>query len=184
LVVDFLEQLAQQECHLDTLTRWNNLPAGDAAQAVLDCCGSTTWARQLAARRPFADESSLMAASDEIWNGLQPSDWDEAFSRHPRIGEQKATASASAQAAAWSSQEQQQAASDSEEIQAALARTSREYEARFGRIFIVCATGKSANEMLEILRRRMHNDSVTELRVSAEEQRKITNLRLRKWLAQ
>jgi OHCU decarboxylase len=184
LVVEFLEQLAQEQHHLDTLARWNNLLTEVAAQEVLDCCGSATWARQLAERRPFADELSLIAASDEIWKSLQPSDWNEAFSRHPRIGERKTPAAASAQSAAWSSQEQQQAASDSAEIQSALARANREYEIRFGRIFIVCATGKSANEMLEILRGRMHNDSATELHVSAEEQREITNLRLRKWLAQ
>jgi 2-oxo-4-hydroxy-4-carboxy-5-ureidoimidazoline decarboxylase len=182
LVVDFLEQLAQEERQLGTLTRWNNLPAQAAAQAVLDCCGSTRWARQLAAQRPFADESSLIVASDEIWKSLEPSDWNEAFSRHPRIGEQKASASASTQAATWSSQEQQQAANESEEIQSALVHANREYEAHFGRIFIVCATGKSASEMLEILYGRMQNDSATELCVSAEEQRKITNLRLRKWL--
>jgi OHCU decarboxylase len=184
LVVEFLERLAQEEHHLDTLARWNSLPAGDAAQEVLDCCGSSAWAGLLAARRPFADESSLIAASDQIWEGLQPSDWNEAFSRHPRIGERKTPVAASAKSAAWSSQEQQQAASDSAEIQSALARANREYETRFGRVFIVCATGKSANEMLEILRGRMHNDSATELHVSAGEQRKITSLRLRKWLAQ
>jgi OHCU decarboxylase len=182
LVVDFLEQLAQEERQLGTLTRWNNLPAQAAAQAVLDCCGSTRWARQLAAQRPFADESSLIVASDEIWKSLEPSDWNEAFSRHPRIGKQKASASASTQAATWSSQEQQQAANESKEIQSALVHANREYEAHFGRIFIVCATGKSASEMLEILYGRMQNDSATELCVSAEEQRKITNLRLRKWL--
>jgi OHCU decarboxylase len=180
LVVEFLEKLADEKSA--SLTRWNQLPANDAAREVLDCCGSDTWARQLAARRPFSDEASLIAASDEIWNALQPSDWNEALAKHPRIGGKKAPAAASPQSAAWSSQEQQQAENADQRITAELIEANREYEARFGRIFIVCATGKSATEMLEILRGRMHNDELSELRVNVEEQRKITNIRLRKWL--
>jgi 2-oxo-4-hydroxy-4-carboxy-5-ureidoimidazoline decarboxylase len=136
----------------------------------------------LAARRPFSDEASLIAASDEIWNALQPSDWNEALAKHPRIGEKRAPAAASPQSAAWSSQEQQQAENADQRITAELIEANRKYEARFRHIFIVCATGKSAAEMLEILRGRMHNDELSELRVSVEEQRKITNIRLRKWL--
>jgi OHCU decarboxylase len=184
LVVEFLEKLSQAGRQSATLTRWNNLPSDDAAREVLDCCGSSAWARQLAERRPFPDESSLIAASDQIWNGLQPADWEEAFSKHPRIGERKALKAASTQSAVWSSEEQQSAAGASEEIQSAVVEANRAYEERFGRIFIICATGRSANGMLEILRSRMHNDEATELRVSTEEQREITNIRLRKWLAQ
>lgn len=184
LVVEFLEKLAQAERQSATLIRWNNLLSNDAAREVLDCCGSSAWTQQLAERRPFRDESSLIAASDEIWNSLQSADWEEAFSKHPRIGERKGPTAASTQSAAWSSEEQQSTAEAAEEIQSALVEANRQYEARFGRIFIVCATGKSASEMLELLRGRMHNDEATELRLSAEEQRKITNLRLKKWLAQ
>ena len=182
LVVEFLEKLADAEHQLNILTRWNNLPPGAAAQEVLDCCGSKTWARQLAARRPFTDELSLISASDEVWNNLQPADWKEAFLKHPRIGERKAPAGASAQSVTWSSQEQHSAEARAEEIQSALVQANREYEARFGHLFIVCATGKSASEILEVLRARMLNDEASELRVSAEEQRKITNIRLKKWL--
>ena len=106
----------------------------------------------------------------------------EAFSKHPRIGERKAPAAARSQSAQWSTQEQQNIAASEEGVQSALRQANEEYEGRFGRVFIVCATGKSATEMLEILRRRLHNDDAAELREAAEEQRKITNIRLRKWL--
>ena len=182
LVVEFLERLTEENRRLKTLFRWNTVSADEAAGEIKDCCGSMAWARQLAARRPFANESALIAASDEIWNGLQPADWEEAFSAHPRIGERKDPAGASERSAAWSAQEQRMSAGAHAELQSALAEANREYEARFGRTFIVCATGKSASEMLSILRGRMHNDQQTELHVAAEEQRKITNIRLRKWL--
>jgi 2-oxo-4-hydroxy-4-carboxy-5-ureidoimidazoline decarboxylase len=166
----------------EVLARWNLLPADKAANEVLACCGSGAWARELAARRPFRDESDLLMESDEIWNHLAPQDWMEAFSKHPRIGERKAPHGASAQSAAWSALEQQSVAAAGEVAQLALAEANREYEQRFGRIFIACATGKSAPEMLDILRRRVRNDDATELREAAEEQRKITNIRLKKWL--
>ena len=146
------------------------------------CCGSSRWAREIAARRPLGDEASLIRASDEIWSRLSEQDWMEAFSKHPRIGERKAPQTTTAQSAAWSAREQQNVATAPEETQQALASGNREYEKRFGRVFIVCATGKTAQEMLDILRKRLANDDGTELREAAEEQRKITNLRLRKWL--
>lgn len=166
------------------LTRWNRLPAEEAEKEILPCCGSFAWARQLAAGRPFADTDSLIMHSDYIWAGLSVADWDEAFSRHPRIGERNAPNTASAQSAEWSAQEQHGVADSAASVQSALAEANRQYEARFGRVFIVCATGKSAQEMLDILRRRLENDDATELRQAAEEQRKITNLRLQKWLSQ
>ena len=164
------------------LARWNQLPGEDAAQEILPCCGSVSWARRLVSRRPIEDEQSLASSSDEIWNGLTTDDWMEAFSKHPRIGERKVAESAGALSAAWSAQEQSSVVTAEQEIQFALAEGNRAYEHRFGRVFIVCATGKSASEMLEILRRRLGNDDATELREAAEEQRKITNIRLRKWL--
>ena len=136
----------------------------------------------MAAGRPFHDNLSLITASDQIWNRLPPQDWIEALSKHPRIGERRAPQAASAQSAAWSAQEQHGVTGAGEGIQSALAEANREYEQRFGRVFIVCATGKSASEMLEILRNRLRNDDATELRVAVEEQRKIMNIRLQKWL--
>lgn len=166
----------------EILARWNRLSAEEAAREILACCGSTSWARAVAMRRPIDDATSLLAVSDESWWGLGPSDWMEAFCKHPRLGERKAPLAASAQSAAWSAQEQRNVADAGESAQLALAEGNREYERRFDRVFIVCATGKSASELLEILRRRLRNDDSTELREAAEEQRKITNIRLRKWL--
>ena len=166
----------------EVLSRWNQLSDEEAALEILDCCGSKVWARELVSHRPIADEASLVAASDEIWNRLGVQDWLEAFSKHPRIGERKAPQQASAQSAKWSAQEQQNVDADGE-AQSALVQANLEYEQRFGRTFIVCATGKSAQEMLDILRLRLQNDDATELRAAAEEQRKITNIRLKKWLS-
>jgi len=167
----------------ERLARWNQLPLEEAAQEILGCCGSAVWANTMASRRPLQDEASLLTASDEVWNCLATQDWMEAFSKHPRIGERKAPAGAAPQSAEWSTQEQRNVAAAGEPVRAALAEANREYEQRFGRVFIVCATGKSAPEMLEILRRRMRNDDATELSEAAEEQRKITHIRLRKWLS-
>lgn len=169
---------------MNVLERWNQLTTEMAEKEILACCGSATWARQLAARRPIHEELELIQASDESWKRLEPADWLEAFSKHPRIGEQKAPASAPGKSKAWSAQEQQGVAEAQESVLADLADANQEYEQRFGHVFIVCATRKSAVEMLAILRRRLQNDDASELREAAEEQRKITNLRLRKWLTQ
>src|SRR5207302_6483203 len=142
-----------------------------------------TWAANMASKRPIHDEVSLIETSDAIWQGLGESGWLEAFRSHPRIGESQSEKAAAAQSAAWSEQEQRQAASADEAIKLALKWGNREYEQKFGRIFIVCATGKSASEILEILRRRLHNDEATELQLAAEEQRQIMHIRLKKWIA-
>ena len=164
------------------LSRWNLLSPESAANEILPCCGSRAWARSMAERRPLQDEGELLAASDAIWSGLPESDWLEAFRSHPRIGESKAPQSARLQSAAWSAQEQSGAAAAEDAVKAALAEGNRQYERRFGRTFIVRATGKPAREILEILQRRLGNDEVAELREAAEQQREITQIRLRKWL--
>jgi 2-oxo-4-hydroxy-4-carboxy-5-ureidoimidazoline decarboxylase len=166
----------------DVLARWNDLGPKVAEEEILPCCGSKSWASQMAARRPLFDEAALLAASDEVWKNLNESDWMEAFRSHPRIGE-STTQSASPKAAVWSGEEQKGVGGANEEIKRALAEGNRAYEQRFHRIFIVCATGKSPQEILEILRRRLRNDDSTELLEAAEQQRQITKLRLKKWLA-
>jgi 2-oxo-4-hydroxy-4-carboxy-5-ureidoimidazoline decarboxylase len=166
----------------DVLGQWNRLPAEEAAQAILPCCGSAAWARGMARRRPLNDEASLIAASNETSGALAVSDWMEAFASHPRIGDRREALSLDGRSAMWSAQEQKNAAAADDHVKQELADANREYERRFGRIFIVCATGRTAAEILEILRRRLLNDDATELRDGAEEQRKITELRLRKWL--
>ena len=167
----------------EVLARWNGLPHEEAAREILACCGSRTWATNMVSKRPIQDEVSLLATSDAIWRGLGEEDWLEAFRSHPRIGESRAEEVSPAQSSAWSAQEQQKAATADEAVKMALKWGNREYEQKFGRIFIVCATGKSASEILEILRRRLHNDDASELRLAAEEQRQIMHIRLKKWIA-
>ena len=123
----------------------------------------------------------LFAASDRIWAALHEADWREAFDSHPRIGQQHARA-ATAESLAWSSDEQHAATSPDDAVKLALAAGNRQYEERFGRIFIVCASGRSATEILAILNARMQNTAADELLEAAEQQRKITQLRLRRWL--
>jgi 2-oxo-4-hydroxy-4-carboxy-5-ureidoimidazoline decarboxylase len=166
------------------LARWNGLPMPDAVQEILPCCGSKTWADGLAARRPFADVTTLLAASDGTWSNLSAADRMEAFRGHPRIGESRAPESASVQPAIWSAQEQQKVTAAGEAAKSALAEANEKYERRFGHIFIVCATGKSAVEILEILRRRLQNDDRTELLEAAEQQRQIIRIRVTKWLSE
>ena len=163
------------------LARWNALPLEDAAEEILPCCGSKAWARAIALRRPLHDEGALLATCDEVWKNLPPSDWMEAFQSHPRIGESRGPATASQRSAAWSRSEQKKAGAD-EQVKLALAEGNRAYEKKFNRIFIVCATGKSGPEILEILRRRLQNDDESELQEAADQQRQITHIRLRKWL--
>jgi OHCU decarboxylase len=166
-----------------TLEGLNALPAADAEAELLACCGSRRWAREMAARRPFAGVAALLAVADQAWWSLAPDDWHEAFRAHPRIGERRAAPGQAARAAGWSAQEQSSAASAATGVAEALAEGNRAYEARFGQIYIVCATGKTADEMLAILRARLANDPATELRAAAAEQAKITKLRLEKLLA-
>jgi 2-oxo-4-hydroxy-4-carboxy-5-ureidoimidazoline decarboxylase len=164
-----------------SLTRWNDLDAEAAAREILPCNGSRAWAEALTARRPFADPQELLDQSDAIWANLPEDAWREAFDSHPRIGQQHARA-ATAESLAWSAQEQQAAASPDEAVKLALAAANRQYEERFGRIFIVCASGKSSAEILAILTRRMSNTPADEMLEAAEQQRQITQLRLRRWL--
>lgn len=166
----------------EVLARWNHSSPTEAAEELLPCCGSPVWAKQLTYRRPFPDTSYLLAASDEVWLGLPPSDWLQAFHSHPRIGESSAKAAVAARSSAWSQQEQLQAAAAPDAVKQDFAEANHAYERKFGHIFIVCATGKSAAEILAILRRRMHNDADTEIHEAAEQQRQITQLRLKKWL--
>jgi len=167
---------------IQSLNRLNGLSANDAAADFLKCCGSTRWARALAEGRPFETLDDVLAEADRVWWSLNEADWLEAFRAHPKIGEQKAAATQSAEAQKWSAQEQSGVAQASAETIDELAERNREYEDRFGFIFIVCASGKSSEEMLEIVNSRLGNEAAAELLNAAEEQRKITRLRLQKLL--
>lgn len=166
----------------EILARWNALPLEDAAGEILPCCGSQGWAREMALRRPVRDEAALLAASDDVWKNLRESDWMQAFRAHPRIGESDGPATNPQRSAVWSRTEQEMVRAADEEVKLALAQANRAYEKRFNRIFIVCATGKSGQEILEMVRRRLQNDDTAELHETAEQQRQIARIRLRKWL--
>jgi 2-oxo-4-hydroxy-4-carboxy-5-ureidoimidazoline decarboxylase len=153
----------------------NALDADAAADEFRRCCGSSRWAARMVKDRPFASVEEMAAAADTAWWALGRADWLEAFAAHPQIG-------ASAPASAWSAAEQAGVAGAAERVRRRLAEANTEYQGRFGYIFIVCATGKCAAEMLDLLEARLRNDSDHELRVAAEEQRKITQLRLTKLL--
>ena len=165
------------------IEEWNAMTADAASEAVLPCCGSHAWARGLASRRPLSTLPELLAASDAAWWSLSEQDWQQAFDSHPRIGEQHAVTLATDASLAWSAGEQHAADLSGDDAKAKLSEGNRAYEAIFGRIFIVCATGRTAQEMLAILARRMHNTPEAELQETAEQQRQITHIRLRKWLA-
>ena len=160
----------------------NALPDADAAKELLQCCGSTRWARQMAESRPFATLEALIATANDIWSSLDQNDWLEAFRSHPKIGEKKAAESVSTQARHWSGQEQAGVATASQETVDSLATLNHAYEQKFGFIFIICATGKTSDEMLSSLRERLQHDVADELPIAAAEQSKITELRLKKLL--
>lgn len=164
------------------LARWNSLDPATAAREALPCCGSQAWAIVLASKRPFADTRSVAKVSTEVWFDLPEDAWQEAFDSHPRIGQKHAQSTATAESLRWSEQEQRAALSVDEQAKLALEEANRRYEDKFGRIFIVCATGKTPTEILAILETRMQNDPITELREAAEQQNQITQLRLQRWL--
>jgi allantoicase len=154
-----------------TVVRINRLP--DPRAELMACCGSTEWVERVTSARPFSDWNDLITRADEIWRELKPEAWMEAFRAHPRIGERKTSQR-------WAAAEQAATRNASDELIAAFDSANRDYEERFGHIFIVCASGKSSEEMLSMLRQRLGNEARQELEIAAEEQRKITHLRLKK----
>ena len=160
----------------------NSLPAAEAAKELLQCCGSTRWARQMVDARPYTSLESLIATANQIWWSLDRNDWLEAFRSHPKIGEKKSADAVSSQARQWSGQEQSGVTTASQETIDSLATLNRAYEEKFGFIFIICATGKTSGEMLSALRQRLGHEAVDELPIAAAEQSKITALRLNKLL--
>ena len=130
------------------------------------------------ARRPFDSQERLLATARDEWFALGPDDWREAFAHHPKIGDRASARNQFAATRHLSEREQAGVTGASDQALERLARANREYEDRFGYIFIVCATGKSADEMLALLHQRLQNDPVTEIHIAAEEHAKITALRL------
>jgi OHCU decarboxylase len=158
----------------------NSLSPAEAESELLKCCGSNNWAGRMVSERPFMSLNKLLESADQIWWSLEPRDWLEAFHSHPKIGEKKAAAAVTVEAQKWSEDEQSGIRDSAAETIAELAKLNREYEEKFGHIFIVCASGKSSEEMLGILRERLRNSPEEELPIAAAEQAKITELRLKK----
>lgn len=167
-----------------TLEELNNLPGEVAADALRRCCGSARWVREMVARRPFATPNDLQRAAEEIWWSLSETDWKQAFSHHPKIGDIESLKKKYASTAEWASGEQTGTQTASAEVLRELAECNSKYEAKFGYIFIVCATGKSAEDMLLLLKARLMNARDQEMVVAATEQAKITHIRLKKLLGE
>ena len=160
----------------------NELTLDEAESAFLDCCGSQAWAHRMAAARPFVMMEDLFQIATDIWRSLSTVDHLEAFAAHPKIGSKKAAASQKLRAANWSAGEQSGVDSAAKNVRDELVDANSLYEDKFGFIFIVCASGKTAEEMLAICRARLGNSVQTELAIAGEEQRKITEIRLSKLL--
>ena len=160
---------------------WHTVDAAppDEARAILTrACGSTAWVERMMARRPFGDQSTLLIAARHEWMTRSEKDWLEAFAHHPTIGDRAALVARFPATHDLSAREQSAVRLAQDDVLDALAEANEAYLERFGFIFIVCATGKTAEEMLQLLRERLPHDRATELRIAAEEQAKITALRL------
>ena len=167
-----------------TLDEINRLPLREARAVFERCCGASAWVEAMSLARPYANRDARWTAAERADAALAESDWREAFTHHPRIGDAAALRERFATTAAWAGDEQRGASGASDPTIEALADGNRDYEQKFGYIFIVCATGKSADEMLGLLRARIGNDPQKEIELAAAEQRKITRLRLEKLLAE
>ena len=163
------------QSHHPGLERLNQLTQAKAETLLRVCCGSQRWAVAVASGRPYATIAALYHTAERAWWSLDEPDWREAFAAHPRIGEREAADS-------HARREQSGVVGASADTLAVLAGANRAYEARFGRVFLICASGRSADEMLAFLRERLNNDAETELRITAGEQSKITRLRLERLL--
>src|SRR5258705_5794737 len=165
-----------------TLHEFNILPKEQLIEELTKCCGSTAWVKRMLPFIPADDMIELLEDAEEEWNKCSEEDWKEAFSHHPKIGDIESLAKKFASTAQWASGEQSAVNVASKETIEALAEGNRLYEEKFGYIFIVCATGRSAEEMLMLLRSRLKNNPEEEILVAADEQNKITKLRIEKLL--
>ena len=160
------------------IERFNEMPDHAAIDKLYGCFASRPWAERVASGRPYRDFESLMDACDAAWSQLAPSDWLAAFAAHPRIGE------SGGHAPAASAREQAGVRSATAATMAALAEENRRYESRFGHVFLIAASGRTADEILTELRRRLRNDADAEAAVAADEHRRITRLRLERMLSE
>jgi 2-oxo-4-hydroxy-4-carboxy-5-ureidoimidazoline decarboxylase len=165
-----------------TLAEFNHLPKPEQSVCLAKCCGATAWVKKMMEHFPFANKTLLLKDAEQIWWQSTEKDWLEAFTHHPRIGSRETMAQKFSSTAHWTVNEQKGAAQANEETLDDLLAGNQEYEKKFGFIFIVCATGKSAVEMLSLLQLRLLHEKEIEIRIAAGEQNKITLLRLEKLL--
>lgn len=163
-----------------TVAALNAMPRDDLARHLRACCGSARWVERMIARRPWTSLDDLLESSDDVCRALRPEDWMEAFAHHPRLGESQSALPQDDRARGWSAGEQAALSGAAVELKRALAAANAAYERQFGYICIVCAAGKDSEELLAVTRARLGNAPQIELRIAAEEQRKITRLRLQK----
>ncbi|MEM7036178.1 MAG: 2-oxo-4-hydroxy-4-carboxy-5-ureidoimidazoline decarboxylase [Bacteroidota bacterium] len=164
-----------------TVAEWNEIGTEEAVAALMRCCGSTNWAEKMVARRPFGEVTDVMEAARAVWyDACGEADWLEAFTHHPKIGDVEKLREKFAATADWSGNEQAGVNVASEEVLQRLAKGNDDYEEKFGYIFIVCATGKSAAEMLELLETRLPNLPEDEIHIAMGQQHLITEIRLNK----
>lgn len=166
-----------------TLSELNKLPSTTRAEALATCCGAAAWVAALNEQFPFTSVAALYEAAERTWYNLSEADWREAFTHHPKIGDVTALKEKFARTATWAAGEQGAVRQASQATLEALAHGNDAYERKFGYIFIVCATGKSAGQMLALLQARLPNTPSQEIHVAMTEQAKITRLRLEKLLA-
>lgn len=166
-----------------TLHELNTLNQEQLKKQLTQCCGSSTWVKKMLPFIPADDIVELLEDAEEQWYQCTEEDWKEAFTHHPKIGDMEALKKKFAVTAQWASGEQSSVSQASQQIMEALAEGNRLYEEKFGYIFIVCATGRSAEKMLSVLRSRLSNKPEDEIKIAMEEQNMITKLRLEKLLA-
>ena len=161
----------------------NNLSAEKTIEELFKCCGSTMWATKLATNKPFKNTQQLLEISDKIWMDCSKPDGLEAFTHHPKIGDVKTLEKKFASTKEWAGKEQAGVDLATHATLKKLAEGNQTYENKFGFIFIVCATGKTANQMLVLLNARLPNNPETEFKIAMQEQNKITHIRLEKLLS-
>ncbi|MEP7001844.1 MAG: 2-oxo-4-hydroxy-4-carboxy-5-ureidoimidazoline decarboxylase [bacterium] len=167
-----------------TVANLDTMPEAEAAFKLAACCGSAKWISRMLARRPFGSREQLFNVAAQVAGALSETDWLEAFSHHPRIGHSVSNAVVSTMAESWSTAEQSAAANATIAVRAALANANAEYEERHGFVFIICASGRSAAEILAAVRSRMRNQRSDEVLIAADEQQQITRLRLEKLITE
>lgn len=163
-----------------TLAEFNILPISQARNELLKCCGSTSWVDRVMENFPFSSTDSIKVISDSAWFNCTKHDWLEAFSHHPKIGEKAGVTTKFQSTKNWADHEQSGVQNAKKDLLSKIAEANKHYVEKFGFIFIICATGKSAEEMYDNLNKRMNNDLEKEIRIAAEEQNKITHLRIDK----